>query len=76
MEAVKCDLCKGKSNKEVGFEYQVFNEHLPIYSAFMITRIPVDICAKCYADIFNKPELQKKLKLLKRHNIFKESTNA
>lgn len=57
----KCDFCIDNS----GF-YRIFeNVKLPVYHNFCIDFISVDLCALCYADIFNKKHLQKKIKRFK-----------
>jgi hypothetical protein len=60
-----CDFCKSESDKN-GLKYQVWEKEFPIYHNFAISHHKLDICAKCYADIFNTKPLQDKLKELVR----------
>ena len=64
MKIVTCDFCLGENNKDVGFEYQMFSEKFPLYSSFAIFWVKVDICAKCYADIFKIPVIQEKIAII------------
>lgn len=60
-----CDFCNGERNKGLSFNFKMFeNIKIPRYRMMQIDFMEVDLCASCYADIFNLNWIQEKLKAI------------